>query len=846
LKHRTGGGAQAQAQSGRRMRESANYWFKRAIGRLDIRSIRPRITSRRAEFRMMYDRFREILALNDSTLELIAEIEDLLSSGKKFSLGAIARRIRKAAMDVFIMVKDLNLIAGNRHKELYESLRGLNQLLEQELAPVKEATLGRYVASLQEIRSSDALLVGSKMANLGEVAAECGFATPDGFAISTEAFLRFMTDGQLWERCERLDAALESDDSRGLLEACREVQQALAATAVPHDIAELIHEAFKKHFDDPATHIAVRSSAVGEDTAVSSHAGLYRTELDVDAAHLLDAYRTVLASMFSPTAVSYRFQRGLTISDSLMAVGCIRMVEPRCAGIVFSRLPDEPEADAIMISAMAGSAQEMATGNQSAETWVVTAGRTAGVGGSLLSQAEVASLIGTARKIESHFGTPQDIEWAIDHRGVLMILQARPIAALAVVSEVFEGVVSDQPPLLEGGFVACPGVGSGPAVLKYSDEDFSDFPEGAVLVARHSTPGFAQIMGRCAAIVTDIGSPTGHMSSLSREFAVPTIVGLDGATRAISNGQQITVDAWACRLFNGIINAQSGSPRIRSIGDSPAMERLRHIARVVTPLSLTDPASPEFHPENCRSLHDVTRYVHEKAFEVMFHYGEIADLTDNSAVRLQAKLPIKVEIFDVGGGISADLVPKSAVRPEHIGSVPMRAFLEGLLDPRIRWDLPRPVSMRGFFSVLGESVAGLPADATEIGRVSYAIISDRYMNFSTKAGYHFSTVDTYCGRSINKNYIHFRFFGGAADEARRRRRVQFISAVVTALDFKVQVRGDTLFAALDKYGSEDIQSRLVSLGRLTLCARQLDMLMDNDSSPYIFARAFLACDWQRF
>jgi pyruvate,water dikinase len=120
------------------------------------------------------------------------------------------------------------------------------------------------------------------------------------------------------------------------------------------------------------------------------------------------------------------------------------------------------------------------------------------------------------------------------------------------------------------------------------------------------------------------------------------------------------------------------------------------------------------------------------------------------------------------------------------------------------------------------------------------------MNFSTKAGYHFSTVDTYCGRSVNKNYIHFRFSGGAADAERRERRIRFLSAVVTALDFKVQTRSDLLVARLDKYGTEDIQARLVALGRLTLCARQLDMLMDSDASPDIFARAFLAGEWEKF
>jgi pyruvate,water dikinase len=281
------------------------------------------------------------------------------------------------------------------------------------------------------------------------------------------------------------------------------------------------------------------------------------------------------------------------------------------------------------------------------------------------------------------------------------------------------------------------------------------------------------------------------------------------------------------------------------MAESPAVERLRRIARLITPLTMTDPAAPEFRPESCRSLHDVTRYVHEKVFEAMFHYGDLASADRGNSVKLQARLPIRVEVFDVGQGISEE-APAGRIRPEHVSSIPMRAFLEGLLEPRIRWDLPRPVSMRGFLSVLGESITGPPAETGQLGRISYAIISDRYMNFSTKAGYHFSTVDTYCGRSVNKNYIHFRFSGGAADAERRERRIRFLSAVVTALDFKVQTRSDLLVARLDKYGTEDIQARLVALGRLTLCARQLDMLMDSDASPDIFARAFLAGEWEKF
>jgi pyruvate,water dikinase len=224
----------------------------------------------------------------------------------------------------------------------------------------------------------------------------------------------------------------------------------------------------------------------------------------------------------------------------------------------------------------------------------------------------------------------------------------------------------------------------------------------------------------------------------------------------------------------------------------------------------------------------------------MFHIGDAAATDRQNSWRLEAPLPIDIRVFDVGGGVAADAQATGGISPRDILSVPMLAFLDGMLDPRISWREPRPVSVRGFLSVLGESMTGPPPDAQQLGRLSYAILSDRYLNFSTKAGYHFSTIDTYCGRSANKNYIHFRFSGGAADELRRRRRVRFIRRVLESLDFRVDAGGDILHARLDKYEPEVIRQRLADLGRLTLCARQLDMLMGSDESPERYAQDFLS------
>jgi len=136
----------------------------------------------------------------------------------------------------------------------------------------------------------------------------------------------------------------------------------------------------------------------------------------------------------------------------------------------------------------------------------------------------------------------------------------------------------------------------------------------------------------------------------------------------------------------------------------------------VTPLHLTNPASPDFAPLCCRTLHDMTRFIHEKAFEGMFHFGDAAATDRQNSWRLEAPLPIDIRVFDVGGGVAADAPATGRISARDILSVPMLAFLDGMLDPRISWREPRPVSVKGFLSVLGESMTGPPPDAQQLGR----------------------------------------------------------------------------------------------------------------------------------
>lgn len=832
----------------KKTKASLGSWLQAALRPLRRRSTPQTFaaTENSDRFKRMYQRFREILNLNESVLQLSAEIEEKVSGSRPFALEPMVQRIRTATLNIVLMVKDLNQLADGRYRKLYDVLGRINAEIEAEIAKENQVPSGPIILPLSSLRASDAPIAGSKMANLGEVRS-LGVKVPDGFVITTAAFARVMEENGLTERAMQLEGILESYGPLALENASRNIQTDVLGATIPSEIQDAILKSFDLLVEGREILVAMRSSAVGEDSA-SSHAGQYYTELNVFRDLVLDAYLTVVASAYKPSAVTYRYERGLSHEEAVMAVGCVRMLDPRVSGILFTRDFRDLRADRVTISTTPGISAGVASGKQRAEEIVLAPGSPVErVPSSLLSPGELEELVSVGRRLEEHFQVPLDIEWAIEPNGDLYVLQCRPMGKPQAREEDAPEIPDDQEPLFMGGHMASPGVACGPVFHVKTESDLNRFPEGAVLVASHSSPSLSRVMNRSAAVVTDVGSPTGHMAILAREFAVPAIVGMEGVSGLLRPGQIITVDASSCRIFDGQLLPNPGKKAPRApLADSPVVQKLKRIARFVTPLHLTDPGAPDFRPSGCRSLHDVTRFVHEKLYEVMFRFGEMTAGSRQSSYKLDVRLPLDIRILDLGGALRDGQREKGLVNLQDISCVPLKAFMEGLMDGRIQWDQPRPVSARGFLSVLGQSMAGPPAHVQKVGSVSYVVASDRYMNFSTKAGYHFSTVDVYCGEGQNKNYIHFRFAGGGAGIERRSRRVQFLSEVLTELDFRVMAMDDLLVARLDKYDRYFICARLTDLGRLTMCCRQLDMLMESDESARFFARAFLRGELERF
>jgi len=734
--------------------------------------------------------------------------------------------------------------------------------------------VNEYTYPLSAVDRNLVDIVGGKCANLGEIQNHAKISTPPGFAITTAAYDAFLQTEGLRDEILKLLREAKADDPTTVVSVSEAIFKTIDKVHVPEHVLRALLNAWDSTFSEPASvRAALRSSAISED-GILSFSGQYRTILGVTQQSLESAFREVLASLFSPRAITYRIHHGVSFEQCAMGMACIEMVDALASGIIFSRHPVNPLSDEMVLNAIWGLGAYAVDGIIEPDTWhikptpvpTISSQHVADKRVKLISDAkgkheeavpeamrtvpclkpeQVLELAAIAAKLEAHYHHPQDIEWALNTQGQIMILQSRPMRLASVhhnglASTAIEGAEL----LIDNADIACSGIGTGQAVLATVLKDLSDFPENGILVASHSLPNYVLVMNRAQAIVTEAGSITGHMASLAREFNVPTILNAKQATTRITNGQTLTVDAITGRVYAGIVEELMAfkSASTFKIADTPVHATLRQVADQIIPLHLLDPKSPLFRPESCTTLHDVMRFVHELCYTEMFRISDRASDAGSVSCRLKAKLPIDLHLIDLGGGLKDADGPY--VYPEQITSAPLSALLSGMLRPEVHVRGPRPIDVGGFLSVMSQHLLEPPTvQAQRFGERSYGIISDKYLNFSSRVGYHYSVIDAYCGETVSKNYITFQFKGGAADEIRRERRVRCIAEILGRLGFVTDVRGDMTQARFQKYAQEETRDRLDQLGRLLIVTRQMDMLMTSETAVKSMADNFIAGEY---
>ena len=804
--------------------------------------------------RKHYLNFRALLTANNNALELMSAAEEMLHSGKPFGMGLVRSDLAALAVNVHKMVRCLMALSDGHYRLLEDRFKVINDRVEAILSQQPEVAGSDFVLTMDEIDRSAVDQVGAKMANLGEVRNRLGLRVPDGFAVTATAARHFMESSKIDNDINRRLHTLDMDDLEALYEVSNEIQDLIRNAPLPSDLDRLIREHCAQLAEEAGgpVNMAMRSSARGEDSKQVSFAGQYRTRLDVAAPAIPATYKDIVAGKYQSQAIVYRMQRGYRHQDVLMCVGCLTMVDAVSSGVSFSRLPDDPRSRWVVIHAAPGRGSQIVDGISAYDLLHVSRQPPHDVvpvrlafsqhAFGCLTEDQVGELAQVSMRIEAHFGSPQDIEWAFDRSGRLVILQARPIVATAGrgVAPASEREAPEQAPLIAGGVVASRGVGAGEVFKVTCPVDMLNFPKNAVLVVEIPYPEWAVLMNRAAAVLSESGQMATHLAAVAREFGVPALFDLPGVMTRLENGQTVTVDATACRVYDGRIETllKAAPRRPKLMEGSPIHNLLKEALVHITPLHLTAPDSPYFKPASCRTLHDITRFCHEKALAEMFKMGHRRGARDKSAKQLYVVgMPSQWWVINLEDGYREGTDLSSPfIRIEDIVSEPMLAIWKGI--NAVPWQGPPPVSLRGLGSIIAQSAMNPqldPAVRSNMSARNYFLLSRNYCNLSVRLGYHFALAEASFSDLLSESYVNFQFNGGAADEHRRQRRVRLLGETLRELDFRVDITGDSLTARIEKRRVPYLKERLVVLGYLLIHTRQIDMKMDEENfiGPYM-------------
>jgi pyruvate,water dikinase len=818
-------------------------------------------------FPEIFEHFQALLQDHQRVMELIADLGEKSGGEYIFDRKYLIDSVEAIQTLLLRMVKGLNLITSNRYLDLF-------QAIDRIFIPLGAELRGRLVLSkemplvipLEEAPQDRPELIGGKAAHLTVAIQNLRLPVPPGFVITTRAYRLFLEHNRLEERIHSLLEAWVSGehDERHV---SRQIQYSILAGVVPQEVAAEIRRQAEKAGD-----WAVRSSAYGEDGELS-FAGLHESLLHIPSRRILKAYKQVLASLYSPEALIYRQKMGMLGEEAAMAVLCQEMIPARASGVVHTLDVSGQESDCMVMFATWGLGRTVVEGKGPVDRYVVERDFPHRIRGQEIvrkekqlkamagggeeevpvpgddqdretfSEATLQTLGRWALTLERYFKRPQEIECALDQEGNCWILQSRALQLAQRVAPPSPDICETCAlyPILvqDAGVVAHAGVGAGVVAQVATDADMDSFPEEAVLVTKYTAPWLARIVPKAAALVAERGSAAGHLATIAREFRVPSLVGVEGATEILTPGLKVTVDTKQRKIYAGRVKELIQYELVQSLAfeDAPEFRLLRRILARIAPLHLIDPQDPNFAPEGCQSVHDVIRFIHEKAVEELMDLPRFVKRFKGVRIfTLVSDIPLGLKVLDLGGGIAPEAMGTKLL-PEHIRSLPMRALWAGLSGPGVWSTEPVPVDFQGMMSSLTKTWAETPG-ATTISGFNLAVISDTYMNLHLRLGYHFNLVDARMEPDPPRNHIYFRFVGGVTDLTRRSRRAQLLEKILSQFHFKVDTKGDLVVAKVLHLPREDMEQRLQVLGRLVGFTRQLDIQLRSDEDVPEFVEAF--------
>ncbi len=766
----------------------------------------------------MLQNFRFLLNAQNNCLDILAEMKQALNSDKPYSMSFIRSRSTAMLVNTYKMIRHLLQMTGGRHVDLEDAFTDIQHQLKSILEDNISTTSTTWIIAIENIDHGIADMVGDKMAVLGEVRNRCEILVPSGFAITSVAGRYFLSHNNLQDEINRQLQTLNPENLEELYRACSSIQQFIIRAPLPRELEEAILAAYDtlSRQTKPDVPLAVISSAIFDDRYLSSYDSQYHTELSVTREFLTQAYKEIIASKYTANAKMYRLKRGFWGENLTLGVGCLTMIEGGISGFIYSRNPWDINSSWTLLryhnrqdgskAAITGKTNKVLIDRHPpyekiSELKDITE----------LTGKQTEELVQTAVRLEKHFGAPQHIEWIIDEKGRLVILQCRPLHAPsssddgAILSE--PSTKEEEEPLCRGKVTASPGIATGPVYIVRSNIDLLQFPSGAVLVTPHPLPQWAPLLNNAAALVTETEDIAGDLATLAREYGLPALFGVKQACTKLKNKDLIRVDAGNCRIYSARqenITDDPVKPR-NLMTRSPVQLNLKKILQHIAPLNLINPDSRNFKADSCKTLHDIICFCYEKSLLEMFNFGKKHHDVDLTAKKISNKTPDKWLLIDIKNGIRPGTDKKNkSISITDIVSLPMLAMWEGLHA------FPRK-GKKNYISKLRTVLRKKP-----LKKWNYFLISKEFCNTSIRRDSFFSMSEAVASERHKANYITFHISCLISDNHRKALHLHLLSDILQNFGFRTYKNENVLNARLTNEAPELIWEKLKVLGYLIM------------------------------